>query len=215
MMNVIVMGKGDLACKIANWFHNSDIYNLIYVIPNNPPSNWTSNLYDWAKEKSVGIIDSGSYKDIPQLIDESWMVDLVVSVTYDKIIKKWFIDKCKKIINVHNGPLPQYRGVNPVNWSLRNMESKHGVTIHEISPGIDDGPIISQIHFPINPKVDEVIDVYERCIHFGWKLFKETIPLLWELNSNSQDESLANYYSKNDFDNLGDRKYFTRRESIA
>src|SRR5207249_8806322 len=96
---------------------------------------------------------------------------------------------------------------------LKNGEPTHGVTIHEITQGIDDGPIISAVSFPINPRVDEVIDVYERSLNCGWKLFKETMPKLWEIAPRAQDASQARYYSQKDFSALGERSYFTREES--
>lgn len=209
MTKVIVMGKGVLAEKISEWFFDSKEYNLIYLVPNNPESTWTVSLKSIADKKGISIIESGDYKDI-----NPREIDLIVSVTYEKIIKDSFIRKVNRIINIHNGPLPQYRGVNPINWALKNNERKHGVTIHDILAGIDNGPIISKVLFPVNPEVDEVIDVYERCMNFGWKLFKETIPDLWNIKPYTQDEKLANYYSKDDFSKLKERSYFTRKESI-
>ena len=42
------------------------------------------------------------------------------------------------------------RGVNPVNWALKNNETSHGVTLHHISEGVDSGDIIDQEFFNIN-----------------------------------------------------------------
>jgi methionyl-tRNA formyltransferase len=212
---VIVLGKGTLAVKVATWFHETADYSLVCVVPNMPESSWTASLQQWAKERDVAHVQSGRVEGIPGVKEEGWYVDLAVSVTYDKIIRQWFIDKCGKILNIHNSPLPRYRGVNPINWALKNGESQHGVTIHEITAGIDDGPIVSQVTFPVNPVVDEVIDVYERSLHFGWKLFKETMPGLWDRRAIPQDESKAAYFSARDFHGLGERSYFTRAESRA
>lgn len=212
--SVIVLGKGSLSVKVADWFLHSHEYDLIGVVPNMPESAWTLSLKKWGEENNIPVINTGRTDDIPGIKDDSWSVDLAISVTYDKIIKDWFIRKCKKIVNIHNGQLPQYRGVNPINWALKNKEKNHGVTIHEITPGIDDGPIISMVTFPINSEIDEVIDVYERALNFGWKIFKETIPNLWEITPMMQNEALARYYSAKDFSKLGERSYFTRKESI-
>ena len=212
---VIVMGKGTLAVKIADWFRASDEYRLLCVVPNMPESSWTASLKDWAEGNEESYVASGKVADIADVKTAAWRVDLAVSVTYDKIIRQWFIDKCDKIINIHNGPLPRYRGVNPINWALKNNEHQHGVTIHEITAGIDDGPILNHVLFPVNPVVDEVIDVYERSLHFGWQVFKETMPKLWSIRAKPQDHSKAQYFSAEDFPKLGDRSYFTRAESIA
>jgi hypothetical protein len=207
-MNVVLLGKGVLAGRIADWLCENEQYQLLCVVPNNPCSHWTLRLEDWAKGKNVAVIESGRAADVPP-----GPIDLAISVTYEKILQPDWIARCRKAINIHNGPLPEYRGVNPINWALKNNESEHGVTIHEITPGIDDGPILTIVRFPINPVVDEVIDVYERCINFGWKLFKELMPNLWTITPRPQDSDRAHYYSRGVFSQLGDRSFFTRVES--
>ena len=138
---------------------------------------------------------------------------LVFSVFYDKIIKDWFIRKCNKILNLHNAPLPKYRGVQPINWALKNNEDKHGVTIHEITPGIDDGPIISQLEYSIYPYFDEVRDVYERALNYSWMLFEQTIPILDKIIPKEQDDSAATYYSRKQSNRLEERQNFTKESS--
>ena len=60
---------------------------------------------------------------------------------------------------------------------VKNNEVEHGITIHEITPGIDDGPIVGQLKYSIYPQFDEVVDVYRRSLEYGWILFQQTIPL--------------------------------------
>jgi methionyl-tRNA formyltransferase len=115
---------------------------------------------------------------------------------------------------LHNAPLPKYRGVSPINWALKNGEIEHGLTIHEITPGIDDGPIIAQLKYSIYPEFDEVIDVYKRSLEYGWTLFQQTMPLIDNVQARPQNDSQASYYSKLDNPRLGDRSGFTREASL-
>lgn len=215
MRNVVLMGKGDLAIKVANWFLESDKFKLTAVVPVMPEPTWAPSMADWAKTNGVLAIASGHYKDLPEILSGEGELDLVMSVFYDKIIKAWFIDKCKRIINLHNGPLPKYRGVSPINWALKNEEVEHGLTIHEITPGIDDGPIIGQLKYSIYPEFDEVFDVYKRSLEYGWILFQQTIPLLDKIVARQQDDEEASYYSKLDNPRLGERRNFTRQASAV
>lgn len=211
---VIVLGKGSLAIKVAEYFLNSPDYNLIFVVPSMPEPTWQPSISNWARGNRVPIIESGHYKNLPSVKDEKWSIDLAVSVTYNRIIKEWFINKCKKIINIHNGPLPKYRGVSPINWALKNNENEHGVTIHEITPGIDDGPIIAQVKFSIYPEFDEVEDVYYRSLDFGWELFKQTIPNLELIEPKVQNELEATYYDLSKNELLEERRDFTKEKSL-
>ena len=213
MKEVILMGKGSLAIKIAKWFNQSSDYKLKLIIPVIPEPSWTDSLISWSKQNNIEYIKSGNYREIPEINNENYKIDLVFSVFYDKIIKDFFIKKCDKILNLHNAYLPKYRGVSPINWALKNNENTHGITIHEISPGIDDGRIISQISYSIYPDFDEVRDVYIRSLEYGWTLFNQTIPILDKIIPKIQDESQATYYSLKDSEKLGNRSNFTKQQS--
>ncbi len=212
---VIVMGKGTLAIRIAEWFAGSPDYRLAMVVPVIPEPAWTDSLVQWAEYHEVAHVESGHYKDIPDVTRDDWRSDLTFSVFYDRIIPQWYISKCDRILNLHNGPLPRYRGVSPINWALKNNESQHGVTIHEITPGIDDGAIVAQLQYSIYPEHDEVIDVYSRALEYGWTLFRETMPLIDRITPRPQDESLATYYSAKQNELLQERRGFTRKESLG
>ena len=210
--NVIVCGKSKLAVKIAEWFLDNPEYNLIYVIPVVPEPKWANSLKMWSKKKKIACIDSGNYSDLSFYLKPNLEIDLLVSVFYEKIFKEDFIKKCKKIINIHNAPLPKYRGVSPINWALKNKERKHGVTIHEITPGIDDGPIISQIEYSIFPEFDEVEDVYKRSLEYAWILFTQTIPLIDKIYPREQDHKKATLYTKKEDALLGEVKKFSGKK---
>ena len=47
------------------------------------------------------------------------------------------------VINLHPSYLPYCRGKDPNFWSIVD-EVEFGVSIHKVTPGIDDGPIIFQ-----------------------------------------------------------------------
>jgi methionyl-tRNA formyltransferase len=213
MENVIFLGKGKLGIRVAEWFLNSPDYNLTAVVPVIPEPSWAPSLQNWAESKGLNIIRSGHYKDLEGVKEPDWKIDLCFSVFYDKIIKDWYIQKCRRILNLHNGPLPKYRGVSPINWALKNGEIEHGITIHEITPGIDDGPIISQVKYSVYPEFDEVIDVYDRSLEFGWTLFEQTMPLLKKIKARQQVDSEATYYNSGKNELLGERRYFRKAES--
>src|SRR5215216_5774030 len=97
---VILLGKGTLATRIAEWFFEHPDYELHLVVPVIPEPVWTDSLSRWAMHHGVPHVESGHYKDIPDVLSETWQADLALSVFYDKIIKEWFIAKCKTIVNL-------------------------------------------------------------------------------------------------------------------
>jgi methionyl-tRNA formyltransferase len=211
--DVTVLGKGTLAIRVAEHFHTSAEYELTHVVPSMPEPTWTDSLTSWAQANGVAVIESGDFRDHPAMAEGAAPIGLAFSVFYSRIVTAAFIDRCERILNLHNGPLPRYRGVSPINWALKNEEDHHGVTIHEITPGIDDGPIVAQTTYSIFPEFDEVQDVYARSLRFGWTLFEQTVALLDRIVARPQDESQALYYALTDNDRLDERRGFTRARS--
>jgi methionyl-tRNA formyltransferase len=212
-IDVTMLGKGSLAIRISEWFRASPDHDLVEVVPVIPEPTWTDSLAAWAREHDVHVVETGHYRDLPQVAHGQRM-DLVFSVFYDRIIPPWFIERCDRILNLHNGPLPRYRGVAPINWALKNGESSHGVTIHEITPGIDDGPIVAQLVYSIYPAHDEVRDVYERALAYGYVMFEQTMPILDFIVPRPQNNAQASQYSAADTERLGERRDFTRELSL-
>ena len=204
--SVCVLGKGSLAIKICEYFKQNDAWDLVGVVIEEPEPTWTDSLKDWATLNGVAYL-----RDLE--IIRARKIDLGFSCFYGRIFKQSEIDEFGLLLNLHNGPLPKYRGVNPVNWALKNNEIEHGVTIHEIVPGIDSGPIYGQIKYMINSEKEEVIDVYNRGLHFGYSLFLDVISRINEIVPVRQDENNALTYTKKDFIRLGDRKDFKRNIS--
>ena len=56
-----------------------------------------------------------------------------------------------KMINIHAGALPEYRGANPIFWHIYNGEKQLTVTVHYLEDPLDTGDIIAQSTFAIKP----------------------------------------------------------------
>ena len=144
-------------------------------------------------------------------------IDLFFSIFFETILKRDFIDRCKRIINFHPSPLPQYRGVKPINWFLKDHEGEkettYAVSILEINEGIDSGPIISQVSFPVYPITDEVIDVFNQSLDHGYYLIIHTLQKLDSIVPRPQNEEYASIYYNKDNHLLGNRLTFTKELS--
>jgi methionyl-tRNA formyltransferase len=64
--------------------------------------------------------------------------------------------------NLHAGSVPKYRGGSPLNWQLINGEVRAGLSILKMTPGIDDGPILSSTKFKI-AHTDTILDLHIRA----------------------------------------------------
>ena len=81
------------------------------------------------------------------------------------ILKQPFIDAFSgRIINLHLGLSPYYRGAGTNFWPLVNREPEYvGATIHYLDAGIDTGPIIAHVRPGVLPE-DGPHDIGNRAI---------------------------------------------------
>ncbi len=54
-------------------------------------------------------------------------------------------------INFHYAPLPEYRGANPLFWMIRDGVREAGVTVHQMTAELDDGPVVLTSKVPVHP----------------------------------------------------------------
>ena len=135
-------------------------------------------------------------------LQEAYLIkDLIfISIHFDKIIDtKKFLSK--RLYNIHFSLLPKYKGMHTTAWPIINGEEFSGVTLHKIDNGIDTGPIISQIKFPIKIS-DNAEKVFKNYIKYGTFIFKKNYKKLFANNLNliRQKKLSSSYYSKNSLD---------------
>lgn len=79
-------------------------------------------------------------------------IDLIVSISASEIFKEKILSSPKLgCINMHNAPLPKYRGMLPNFWQMYHDEEYSVLTIHTMTSKIDDGKIIYQQSTDIKP----------------------------------------------------------------
>lgn len=56
-----------------------------------------------------------------------------------------------RMLNIHPSLLPKYRGLHTHARALDAGDNEHGCTVHEVTPELDDGPILGQARVPVLP----------------------------------------------------------------
>lgn len=124
--------------------------------------------------------------------------ELIVIVSYHEIIKQPLLDRFhNRMINLHAGALPHYRGRAPINWAIINGEDHIGVTAHYMDEGIDTGPIIVQNMVKIKEN-DRAIDVLLRALPLFPEIALKAIRLIekGEVRAKPQNPSEGSYFPR-------------------
>lgn len=81
---------------------------------------------------------------------ERLMPDLIWVNSYSMIIRDDVLALARLGgINIHGALLPRNRGSNPTQWAILNGDYETGVTLHEMTSGLDEGPVIAQKKVPL------------------------------------------------------------------
>lgn len=95
-------------------------------------------------------------------------------------------------VNVHPSPLPRWRGVDPVFWTLRCGDEETGLTIHLMDEGLDTGPILLQERIAVPEGIRQTDFERELSARAGPLLVKALDGLIaGEIVPAPQDERLA------------------------
>jgi methionyl-tRNA formyltransferase len=124
--------------------------------------------------------------------------NLGIVVGYGHILKPNLLElPSQGMINVHASLLPHLRGAAPIEHAILNGDEETGVTIMQLEPELDTGPIIHQVPTPI--AADETGgELSVRLAELGALALVEALALI-ETGSaelQSQDHSRATYAPK-------------------
>jgi phosphoribosylglycinamide formyltransferase 1 len=78
--------------------------------------------------------------------------DIVCLAGYMRIMTPGLIEKwAGKMINIHPSLLPAFPGLNTHERALEAGVLDHGCTVHFVTSGVDEGPVIAQAKVPVLP----------------------------------------------------------------
>ncbi len=175
-IRVVFMGTPDFAAAFLQALIQNK-YQIVSVFtqPDKPQGRDQATIFSPVKTLAVAnnIPVEQPTKITDEEIDrlEDMKPDLLIVAAYGKILPKKFLDVAKLgCINVHPSMLPKYRGASPIQNAILNGETETGISIMLMDAGMDTGPVLAAIPFPIDP--DDTASTLEQ------KLITEAVPLL-------------------------------------
>ena len=98
------------------------------------------------------------------------------------------------IINVHPSLLPKYRGPTPIETPIAKNDTETGVSIMQLTSGMDEGPVYVQETIALTPH-DTKFTVYESLVTKSADLLLQALPRILDgsLQPISQDNTKAIY----------------------
>ena len=78
--------------------------------------------------------------------------DIVCLAGFMRVLTPGFVDRFRgRMLNIHPSLLPNYPGLHTHARALAAGDREAGCTVHEVTPVLDDGPILGQARVPVLP----------------------------------------------------------------
>lgn len=128
-----------------------------------------------AAERSIPVLQPESIK-APEAVEalRQLRADLFVVAAYGQMLSVAVLETPRLgTINIHASLLPKYRGATPIHAAILNGDPETGVTIIQIEPKMDAGPMLGEVRTKIRP--DETTGQLEE------RLAELSIPLVFRV----------------------------------
>lgn len=138
-------------------------------------------------------------------------VDWILSIANLNLVPEDVLALARKgAVNFHDGPLPRYAGLNAPAWARIADERQHGISWHRIEGGIDEGRVLVQRHFPIDPE-DTALTLNAKAWEAGRESFGDLLTALeGDAPGQPQDLSQRSLYERAKRPRAAGRLDFTR-----
>lgn len=95
---------------------------------------------------------------------DTYAPDLVVLAGFMRILTPAFVQHyAGKMVNIHPSLLPKYPGMHTHARAIEAGDQEHGASVHYVTEGVDEGPVILQGRVPI--LADDTPDTLQQRVH--------------------------------------------------
>lgn len=160
---IVASGSGSNAQKIMEYFKYHDQIEVALVLSNNPDAYVLQRADNF--EVPTHVFDRHDFYETDEIIKllEKLEIDLIVLAGFLWLVPANLLRKFpNKIVNIHPALLPAYGGkgmygdrVHRAILAAKDEES--GITIHFANEHFDEGEIIYQARFRIDP--DDTLEI--------------------------------------------------------
>jgi methionyl-tRNA formyltransferase len=156
-------------------------------------------ILEFAEARKLNIVTIQDSDELSQLFaTRKFKSSIGLVVDYGIIINKDVIDSFEKgILNSHFSLLPQWRGADPITFSVLSGQKITGVSLMLINESLDEGLLIAQNELPINPQVTTP-ELTDQLIELSNQMITKYLPLYLDskITPYPQPSSVAPTYSR-------------------
>jgi phosphoribosylglycinamide formyltransferase-1 len=80
-------------------------------------------------------------------------VEVVALAGYMRVLTPWLVERwAGRMVNIHPSLLPKHPGLDTHARAIAAGDTEAGCTVHVVTAGVDEGPVLDQARVPILPE---------------------------------------------------------------
>ena len=155
---VLISGSGSNMAALADAARADDSpFEIALVLSNRPGAGGLAI----AREKGLAVevvdhrpfgADREGHERAVDAALEARDVEVVALAGYMRLLTPWLVQRwAGRMLNIHPSLLPKYPGLDTHARALAAGDLEAGCTVHLVTEGVDEGPVLAQAAVPLLP----------------------------------------------------------------
>lgn len=153
---ILISGAGsNMAALIDAAQRAESAYSVVLVASNNPDAGGLAlaaahGVETIAVDHRPFGKDRTAHEAAVQVELERCRVEVVALAGYMRLLTPWLVSRWEgRMLNIHPSLLPLYPGLDTHSRAIAAGDAEAGCTVHLVTEGVDEGPIVDQARVPI------------------------------------------------------------------
>ena len=174
---IVFFGSGPVAAKSLELLAKNFEVEAVVTKPQPPHHKEEFPVLAFAKSKNIRVLTALNDKELSDLfVTNPIKSRLGVVIDYGVNIPRDVIDYFPLgIVNSHFSLLPEWRGADPITFSVLSGQPETGVSLMLISEKLDEGTLLKQAYLSVEDDVTTPI-LTDRLIDLSDQMLTESIP---------------------------------------
>jgi methionyl-tRNA formyltransferase len=174
---IVFFGSGPVAAESLKLLSASFQVEAVVTKPRPPHHRGSVPVLEAAEALGLRVIETVNKKAVTQAVTTAGFTSrLAVLIDFGIIVDQKAIDAFPLgIVNSHFSLLPQWRGADPITFSVLSGQSKTGVSLMLLVEAMDEGPLLAIGEYDLPPDITTP-KLTEDLIGLSYALLRDTLP---------------------------------------
>lgn len=180
-ISIVFFGSGPVAASSLSFLSEKFDIEAVITKPKAPHHKGSVPVEEFARTKELTLLFVNSKAELDELIIARKLRSrLGIIVDFGVIVSQQTIDSFELgIINSHFSLLPEWRGADPITFSILSGQTKTGVSLMLIEPTLDTGKLLTFRSIHID-KAETTPTLTSKLINLSNQLLFEFVPKYFE-----------------------------------